>query len=455
MKHLLIVFLIVINIDTTQGQIVLSGAKWPWEDKWRDPTRGSILLSRVGETDIATLTYHDTKIFMVGRFDSAYKVTWNHNIPAPEHAISAHIMASATTVSALILTHHDDSLGVYGVSIDASTGTIKKKGIVHAVASNALRRPFFVTSPDGTRCALVERNEGDPSTVMIFDGDLNVVASHNTIDIPEYSTNLMLRPLTMWSGDSFYLATASIDDSIDVSIVRVDRDQVTYSQRGLPFTSKDELDVDDSRIEFIAGNGDTFYAIVQERDGSVTNVLVRHQLSVSSASTSAQRYHISERVHPVDAFTRTLIYGDTAFVALERFSALYKRQIASNEMLSIYTVGDGSITRFDPAGARWSKPIPRTTDRTTAGTSETMLFGLTPAVMAAGNGTLTNVLYCEDADDFIVAQDFDAATGEIKQRIPLIDIDGPTYCFLEQWIILPEHRMIWAPVGTAIKVFRY
>lgn len=452
MKYLLALLLSTVSLH---AQITLSGEKWPWEDKWSDPTRGSILLARVGDMNIATLTYEATNVFMVSQFDTTYKAVWNHIMPAPDHSVSAHIMASDVKVSAFILTFHDDTLGIHGISIDRTTGAIIKQGLVASVASGAIRRPIFSTSPDGKQCALVQRNEGDPSTVILFDEDLQTRAVYTNVDIPQYKIGTMLRPLVKWNADNFYLATASPGDSIDISIIEIGRNKVNYSQRGIPFTSGDDLDVDDCRIEFVSGQNDTYNVIVQERDGKQTNALVRHQLSLANNTSSFVKYQISERDHPVDAFTRTLIVGDTAYVVLERFSALYKRQMATNESISIYTVGDGSITRFDPTGARWSVPVLRTTDKSIAGTSETKLFGLTPAVIGVHSGTVTNVLWCDEIDDFIIAQDYDASSGKITQRTPLAEVDGPTYCFLEQWIIMPEHRCIWAPIGTNIKLFRY
>lgn len=451
----------VLMIGTSaQAQITLSGEKWPWEDKWSDPTRGSILLARSGETDVATLTFEATAVFMVSLFDTTYAARWSHLLPAPEHAISAHIMASEKRVCAVVLTYRDDTLALHGISVEKTTGTVLKQGLIHTMVCTTVNRPIFTTSPSGTHCAMIARNGSDPSTVILFNDDLSIAAARSDVKIEDYSFKLMLRPLTAWVGDNLNIATASVDDSIDVHIAEISASGTRYIQRGVPFISGDDLDVDDCRVEFATGQGpadgnDVFYVIVQERDGSQTDVLVRHRLSLTNERSTHHRYEIRERVRPNDGYTRTIVVNDTAYVITERFSVLYKRQMASNESISIYTVGDGSITRFDPNGVRWSRPLIRGTDTSVAGTSETTLFGATPSVMAVGAGEVSTILYSEDADDFILIQDFDSASGRLKKRTPLTELEGPTYCFLEQWLIIPKHRIIWAPVGTAVHAFRY
>ncbi|MBS1562032.1 MAG: hypothetical protein JSS89_10530 [Bacteroidetes bacterium] len=437
------------------AQEFVQADRWPWEDRRPDAWRRGVLITPSGEADAAVLAYTDADGFRLSVYDTLLTRRWSHTLPTPLHAVTAHVFSSATVTSAIVVAVDGDSVIVHGISVDRGTGTIVRSGRLHGMEFDIEGRPTIVHAASGAYAAVICRNDDDPSAVLLFNDRLEAPAVITSMSLPTFDPKKLQQPLHQWVADTLHIITMSMDDGPHLIDARLWPTGSALVRTPVVLTATSEADLEDAVIEMVEGGKDSAALVMQERNGNECIGLQVYRFSVRTGSGSAQRYKFEVDQRPQYARTRSVMSDANVVVGIERVSTFYKRQMTTNVATSIYTVGDGSVIRFTANGAQWRAPLMRSTTKGTAGTCEMQQFGLVAAPIAMGNDHVVVVNYREDADRMITAQVFDRTTGTLTTQAPLAMIHQPTYVFLEQWIIMPSHRKVWALFGDEIRILRY
>lgn len=451
----MIILVFVLATLVLPAQEFVQADRWPWEDRRPDVTRRGVLITQCGETDVAVLAYTDADGFRLSLYDTLLTKRWSQTLPTPLHAVTAHVFSSASVTSAIVVAVDDDSVIVHGISVDRGSGTIIRSGRLHGMEFDIEGRPTIAHATEGTHAAVICRNDGDPSAVLLFNDRLDAPAVITSMSLPNFDPKKLQQPLYQWVTDTLHIVTVNMDEGPHLVDARLWPTGSAVVGTPMVLSESPDTDLEDAVFEMVEGGKDSAVLIMQERDGNECIGLQIYRFSVRSGTGSSQRHLFEDSQRTQYARTRSVMSDVNVVVGIERVSTLYKRQMATNEATSIYTVGDGSVVQFTANGVQWRVPLMRSTTQASAGTCEMQQFGLVAAPIAIGKDHVVVVNYREDADRMITAQVFDRTTGTLTTQAPLAMINQPTYVFLEQWIIMPSHRKIWAPFADELRLFRY